>query len=95
MANPDEDRILSRLMTLLRAVLRPGDTVLAAAETYGRTEEIIGEWLSSRGGRDRLQIATKASGPNGGHSRGGKGFEPTNIAQAVDDSLRRLKTDHR
>jgi len=66
----------------------------AVAETYGRTEEIIGEWLSSRGQRDRLQIATKASGPNGGHTRGGKGFEPGNIAQAVDESLRRLKTDH-
>lgn len=66
----------------------------AAAETYGRTEEIIGEWLVSRGGRERLQIATKASGPNGGHTRGGKGFEPGNIAQAVDDSLRRLGTDH-
>lgn len=66
----------------------------AAAETYGRTEEIIGEWLASRGGRDRLQIATKASGPNGGHTRSGKGFEPDNIAQAVDESLRRLKTDH-
>ena len=66
----------------------------AAAETYGRTEEIIGEWLASRGGRDRLQIATKASGPNGGHTRGGKGFEPTNITQAVDGSLRRLGTDY-
>lgn len=66
----------------------------AAAETYGLTEEIIGEWLAARGGRDRLQIATKASGPNGGHTRGGKGFEPGNIAQAVEDSLRRLRTDH-
>ena len=43
----------------------------AAAETYGLTEEIIGEWLASRGRRDEVRIATKASGPNGGHTRGG------------------------
>ena len=64
----------------------------AAAETYGRTEEIIGGWLASRGRRDEVRIATKASGPNGGHTRGGKGFEPGNIAEAVDESLRRLGT---
>lgn len=66
----------------------------STAETYGLTEEIIGEWLASRGRRDRVQIATKASGTNGGHTRGGKGFEPGNIAEAVDGSLRRLGTDH-
>lgn len=65
----------------------------ATAETFGRTEDLIGEWLSARGRRDEVQIATKISGPNGGQARGGKGFEPDNIAQAVDDSLRRLRTD--
>lgn len=65
----------------------------ATAETYGLTEDIIGEWLASRGHREKVQIATKASGPNGGHTRNGKGFEPDNIAGAVDGSLRRLGTD--
>lgn len=65
----------------------------AVAETYGRTEEIIGEWIASRGRRNELQIATKASGPNGGHTRDGRGFQPDTIAQAVEDSLRRLGTD--
>lgn len=65
----------------------------AVAETYGRTEEIIGAWLASRGRREELQIATKASGPNGGHTRDGRGFQPDTIAQAVEDSLRRLGTD--
>ncbi|QJD17150.1 aldo/keto reductase [Paracoccus sanguinis] len=64
------------------------------AAFYGRTEEVIGAWLSARpGARDRVQIASKISGPNGGHSRGGKGFEPDNIADAVDGSLKRLGTD--
>lgn len=64
--------------------------VPASAENYGRTEQVIGAWLAERGTRSQVQIATKISGPNGGHSRGGQGFEPENIAQAVDDSLRRL-----
>src|SRR5688500_17530450 len=34
------------------------------AETYGRTEEIIGRWLARRGGRDRIVLATKAVGPD-------------------------------
>ena len=65
----------------------------AVAETHGGTETIIGAWLARSGRRDDLQIATKISGPNGGHSRGGQGFEPDNIAAAVDGSLRRLGTD--
>lgn len=65
----------------------------ATAATHGHSEEVIGAWLAARGARDRVEIATKISGPNGGHSRGGQGFAPDNIAQAVDDSLRRLRTD--
>ena len=33
------------------------------AHTAGRTEEIIGSWLAKRGGRDRLFLATKVTGP--------------------------------
>lgn len=65
----------------------------ARKETHGDTERIIGAWLASRGGRDRVRIATKISGPNGGHTRDGKGFEPDNLMRAVDDSLSRLGTD--
>lgn len=34
-------------------------------ETVGRSEEIIGDWLAARGNRDRVQIATKVTGPSG------------------------------
>jgi aryl-alcohol dehydrogenase-like predicted oxidoreductase len=34
------------------------------AETYGRTEDIIGSWLRGRGTRDKVVIATKAAGPD-------------------------------
>lgn len=62
----------------------------ARAETYGVSEQVIGAWLSSRRAQGRVQIATKVSGPNGGHTRQGRGFEPDMLADAVDGSLSRL-----
>jgi aryl-alcohol dehydrogenase-like predicted oxidoreductase len=32
-------------------------------ETVGRSEEFLGTWFASRGGRDRVVLATKAAGP--------------------------------
>src|SRR5690625_7018076 len=37
--------------------------IAPTAETYGRTEEIIGEWFASRGKRDKVILANKAVGP--------------------------------
>jgi aryl-alcohol dehydrogenase-like predicted oxidoreductase len=67
------------------------------AETYGRTEEIIGSWLAARGGRDKVIIATKVAGPDERltYVRGGNGrlnYEQMNLA--IDGSLRRLGTDY-
>jgi len=66
-------------------------------ETCGRSEEIIGNWLAARGGRDKIVLATKITGPSEGLSyiRG----EPTRlnrrqIAEAIEGSLKRLKTDY-
>ena len=33
-----------------------------SANTVGRTEDIIGSWLTARGGRSRLVLATKVTG---------------------------------
>ncbi len=66
-------------------------------ETYARTEEIIGTWFASRGGRDRVVLATKAVGPGPRfpYVRDGKQrLDRKNLMQAVDDSLRRLQTDY-
>ena len=62
-------------------------------ETIGRTEEIIGTWLAARGGRDRLQIATKITG-KGQMLRPGEGITGANLRTAVEGSLRRLGTDY-
>ncbi len=64
------------------------------AETVGGTETIIGTWLATRGGRDRLVLATKVSG--GGHEaiRGGAPISGAVMRAAVEASLLRLQTDY-
>jgi aryl-alcohol dehydrogenase-like predicted oxidoreductase len=66
----------------------------ADAPTYGDTERIIGTWLNSRGGRDRIVLASKVAGPGRDYIRGGEGFTPDGIAGALDASLQRLNTDY-
>jgi len=68
------------------------------AASYGSTESIIGNWLKSRGNRDKIVLASKIAGPGEGwvdHIRGGKScFDRKNIEQALDASLKRLQTDY-
>jgi len=67
------------------------------AETYGRTESIIGNWLKKRGNRDRLIIASKvcAWSERVVHIRNGNtSLDRKNISAAVDASLQRLQTDY-
>jgi len=55
----------------------------------GESESIIGEWMEGRGNRSKMIIATKvAKLPTK------PGLSQTNIASAVEDSLRRLRTDY-
>lgn len=69
------------------------------AETYGKTEEIIGRWMKDRNNREEIVLATKVVG-NGrkGHSdwiRGGETrLNKKHIRQALTDSLQRLGTDY-
>ena len=67
-------------------------------ETQGSTERIIGTWLASRGGRDRIILASKVSGRSSADwiRPGGKGprLDEANIRYAVEQSLRRLQTDY-
>jgi len=67
------------------------------AETYGRTEAIIGEWLTRHGRRDELVIASKVAGNSEGwvdHIRGGPRLNRTQMTNALEGSLRRLQTDY-
>ncbi len=73
-------------------------SIPAKAETYGRTEMIIGNWLQSRRNRDQIVLASKIAGPGEGwveHIRDGKtSFTRANIEAALNGSLQRLKTDY-
>lgn len=64
-----------------------------SAETVGRTESVIGDWLERTGRRGDVVIATKVSGANGGFVREGRGYDGATIREAVEASLKRLKTD--
>lgn len=67
------------------------------AATYGATETILGRWFAQRRGvREQVVLATKVAGPSRGMPwvRGGAAdLSPAAIAQACDDSLRRLQTE--
>ncbi|MEQ6885833.1 NADP(H)-dependent aldo-keto reductase [Salicola sp. Rm-C-2C1-2] len=65
------------------------------AETQGLTETYLGNWLKNRGKRDDLVIATKVTGRSGmDYLRGGPRLTREQIHQAVNDSLKRLRTDY-
>lgn len=67
--------------------------VPARADTLGRSEQVIGEWLSQSGKRDQVQIATKVSGPGRQELRSGEGFSGSIIKKTVEASLVRLGVD--
>ena len=55
----------------------------------GESETIIGNWMASRGNRDRMIIATKVA-----KLETRAGLSADNIIAACEDSLRRLRTDY-
>jgi len=83
---------------VLDAFVAAGGRSIDTADVYsswvpdnsgGDSEAIIGEWLESRGNRDHVVIGTKVAMWD---QRPGLGAD--NIRAAVDDSLRRLRTDY-
>jgi len=65
-------------------------------ETSGRTERYLGSWLK-RQARDRIILATKATGPGRPFDwiRDGRlQFTGVNLQQALEGSLQRLQTDY-
>lgn len=63
-------------------------------DTYGKTEEIIGNWLArNKNKRDNLVIATKIAGNGLSWVRDGSNITRQAVIDAVDASLKRLQTD--
>jgi aryl-alcohol dehydrogenase-like predicted oxidoreductase len=89
---------LDATRAVVGAALDAGITLLDTADSYGgavRSEELLGEALAGR--RDQVVLATKFGhrsadlgyGPAAG-AKGGRGY----IRRAVEQSLRRLRTDY-
>lgn len=75
--------------------LAAGINFIDTADVYGQdglSERVLGNWITSRGARDKIVLATKfrftmGDGPNR------SGASRYRIIKCCDDSLRRLKTD--
>jgi len=85
---------------LLDAFVDAGCNLVDTADVYsrwakghsgGESETVIGRWLKQSGKRNRIVLATKVGMDMGD---GKVGLAPRYIRQAVNDSLRRLQTDH-
>lgn len=76
---------------ILDAYREYGGNLIDTADSYagGRSETIIGDWLTSRGVRDEFVIATKI-----GKSDEFSGLSAGAVSGAIEASLRRLRTDH-
>ena len=84
----------------LDAALEAGLNFIDTADVYsrwapghkgGESEEILGKWLAKGNKRENVILATKVGIDMGD---GKKGLKAGYIAQAVEDSLRRLQTDY-
>ena len=70
-------------------------SVPPTAESYGKTEKMIGNWFEKRKNREKIILASKVAGPRCDWIRDGKNsFNEKNLGEAIDGSLKRLKTDY-
>ncbi len=83
---------------VLDAYFEAGGNFIDTADVYsewkpgnqgGESETIIGNWMKARGNRHEMVIATKVA-----KSSKRPGLSSNNIKAAIDDSLRRLQSDH-
>ena len=84
---------------IMDEALDNGITFFDTANIYGRgkSEEIIGKWFAQGGGRrEKVVLITKFNAPmgeqDGANNKGG--LSAWKIRRHLDDSLRRLQTDH-
>ena len=74
--------------------------VMPRKETYGKTEEIIGNWLQQKKNRSKVILASKIASKTENDLtwiRDGAeklGFDKKNMNAAIDASLQRLQTDY-
>ena len=70
-------------------------SVPPTAESFGKTEKIIGNWFKKKKNREKIVLASKVAGPGCEWIRGGgNNFTEVKMQRAIDDSLKRLQTDY-
>ena len=70
-------------------------SVPPTSESFGKTEVMIGNWFEKRKNREKIILASKVAGPGCSWIRGGgNNFDEKKIKEAIDGSLKRLKTDY-
>jgi aryl-alcohol dehydrogenase-like predicted oxidoreductase len=79
---------------VLDVFLDEGFTAIDTSNSYGKgkSETILGNWMKARGNRDKVLVFTKVGSEM--LAPEDKGLSAGYIARAVDESLRRLQTDH-
>jgi aryl-alcohol dehydrogenase-like predicted oxidoreductase len=80
---------------ILNAVLDAGINLIDTAYDYGRSEEYIGRFIAQR--RAEYFLATKCGCtvvPAGDHDETPHVWTRENLLRNIDESLRRLRTDH-
>jgi aryl-alcohol dehydrogenase-like predicted oxidoreductase len=77
---------------VLDAFVDHGLTAFDTADSYGKdkSETILGNWMKARGNRDKVIVMTKVGSDMG---QGKRDLTAKWIAEEVDNSLQRLKTD--
>ncbi|HEX2911658.1 MAG TPA: aldo/keto reductase [Chloroflexia bacterium] len=80
---------------MIDAALDAGINFLDTANVYvkGESERIVGKALRQNGKRDQVVLATKVNGAMG-DGPNDRSITRYHIMKAVEDSLRRLQTDH-
>jgi aryl-alcohol dehydrogenase-like predicted oxidoreductase len=81
---------------LLKQAVELGINFFDTANFYslGSSEEIVGRALKEYTRRDEVVIATKVGMPMNAGRPNGRGLSRKAVMQEIDDSLRRLGTDH-
>lgn len=84
---------------LLDRFAKAGFNAIDTADVYsawapgnkgGESETIVGEWMRARANREKMVVITKVGSPMG---EGKQGLSARYVAEAVEASLRRLRTD--
>jgi len=80
---------------VLDAFVEAGGNFVDTSDSYsrGESESVLGRWMTARGTRARVVVATKVCSPMG-DGPNDRGLSRQHIMDGVEASLRRLQTDY-